>query len=448
MNHYKKTGYNDLVKVSEAVTEHCIDFILNEFYFFCAFSKGYPSHDFIYRRFIGKPYNKYPMLQAISRWFKSYARTLKQYCISKKPDLIGKIDKINNVLVVSWLWDENILMNDRIDREDRYFGSLGEKLKAQGHNVQYLLFPVTRKVENKLTNLQSLSKNIIFNGRKIRPSLSDLIPLIINIGNCNIRRDEYVSLITGFNSLRYITAKKLYQILTDRFKESNINHIIIPWEAQPEQKAICLAAHAAGITVWGYCHAAINSGYTHLINNDWAWCPNVMLVNGFGYVPVLEEMGWRNKIRVIRSLRYLNPPLKSTFEGKVFLPYDVEDSITTLKVLKSMVQDEKLSIKEIRCHPINANNQKIRSLIENIPINTSAEDVYVGGFTSVLFEALQAGCTVYNVQTDPLYSENAYSQFHNIKVTRINKNLIKFEPIGDMDNYFYCFDEKKYLKIS
>jgi hypothetical protein len=231
------------------------------------------------------------------------------------------------------------------------------------------------------------------------------------------------------------------------FSSSNIKHVIIPWESQPPQKAICLAAHDAGIKVWGYCHAAINGSYVHLINNNWKWCPDVMLINGYGYMPIMEKMGWKNKLEVVRSLRYPKPPQKESFEGKAFLPYDIEDSIAVLNELKSMVNNENFTLKEIRCHPDNVNHKKIKALMNAIPKEPGATNIYVGGFSSVLFEALQAGCSVFNIQVDPLYSENAYKEFNNLRITRLGDKLTRFEPIADMTDYFFCFDEEKYLKI-
>jgi len=454
MNQYN-TGYRDLIKISESVAKRCVDSILNEFFFFCTFSKGLPSQDFIYRKLIGRPYSRYPILQALYKGFKGYVRVFLRMIlyslVSKEPIVTGKIEKRTNFIIVSWLWDTNILVNNKIDKEDRYFGSLGARLKEQGYNVQYLLFPVTNQINNNLKNNPNFNKNLIICGKQIRPSLDDLTSSFDSISNligCDMCIDERISFVTGFHSPRYIIARQLYKILENKFKESNVDHIIIPWEAQPEQKAVCLAAHSSGIKVWGYCHAAINGGYTHLVNNDWAWCPDTMLVSGFGYLPLLEDMGWKGKIHIIRTLRYPNPPERKMFEGKVFLPYDVEDSIAALKTLKSMVNNGSSSIKEIKCHPINVDHPKIMVLMDEIPKNREAKDVYVGGFTSILFEALQAGCTVYNIQTDDLYSEAAYHQFLNIRVTRINKSLIKFEPIGDMKDYFYCFDEDRFLDLS
>lgn len=446
--------YRDLIKISESAAEHCMDAILNEFFFFCTFSKGLSSQDFLYRKLVGNPYSKYPALHALYRGFKGYARTLLRFVlnriISKGPIIAGKIESTTNVLIVTWLHDANILQNDRIDKEDKYFGSLGARLKEQGYNIQYLLFPVRKQVANNSMNTPSLNKNLLIYERHIRPSFDDLTSSLYSISKSfsfDMRIDERISYVSGFHSPRYIISLQLCKILANKFKGSNVDHIIIPWEAQPEQKAICLAAHSTGIKVWGYCHAAINGSYVHLINNNWAWCPDIMLVNGFGYVPLLEDMGWKDKTWVIRSLRYPNPPERKTFEGKAFLPFDIKDSIHTLKILKTMSLNDHCIFKEIRCHPDNLNNSEIRTLMRDIPTHTNATDVYVGGFTSVLFEALQAGCTVYNIQTDILQSEDAYRKFNEIKVTRLNQYLLKFEPIGDMKDYFFCFDEDRSFKL-
>lgn len=446
--------YSDLVSISESAAEHNIDAILNEFFFFCTFSKGLPSQDFLYRKLVGKPYSKYPVLQSLNRGLNGYARTLLRSALnriaSKMPIIAGKIESTTNVLIVTWLLDASILPNNRIDTEDKYFGSLGARLKERGYNVQCLIFPVTKQVVNDFRYTSTLNNHLLVYDRKFIPSLDDIMSSLKSISksfNFGMSIDELISYVMGFHSQRYIISKQLHENLKNKFQESNVEHVIIPWEGQPEQKAICLAAHSAGIKVWGYCHAAINGSYTHLINNNWKWCPDIMLVNGFGYLPLLEDMGWKDRIRVIRSLRNQNPPDKKTFEGKVFLPYDVEDSIATIKEIRSMVNDGDFTIKEIRCHPMNANNQKLKALMDEIPKNEDARGIYVGGFSSILFEALQAGCTVYNIQTDSLYSEDAYNKFDNISATRLNKNLMKFNPIGDMLDYFYCFDEERCFNL-
>jgi len=451
----KNEAYRDLMRISESAFEHNMDAILNEFFFFCTFSKGLPSQDFLYRKLVGNPYSKYPVLQAIYKGFESYIRTLLRFVLSriipKGPFITGKIESTTNVLIVTWLLDAGILPNNRIDTEDKYFGSLGARLKDQGHTIQYILFPVAKQIANNAMNTPNMNKNLLIYGRHVQPSIDDLTSSLYSISKSfsfDMRIDERISYVTGFHSPRYIISRQLCKILANKFKESNVHHIIIPWEGHPEQKAICLAAHSAGIKVWGYCHAAINGSYVHLINNNWVWCPDIMLVNGFGYLPLLEDMGWKDKIRVIRSLRYQNPPDRKTFAGKVFLPYDIEDSIATIKELKSMINNKDFAIKEIRCHPLNAKNQKLRALMDEIPKKQDAKGIYVGGFTSVLFEALQAGCTVYNIQTDSLCSEDAYHKFNNIRITRLTKKLLKFEPVGDMENYFYCFDESRSFNLS
>jgi len=447
--------YRDLIRISENATEHGMDAILNEFFFFCTFLKGLPSQDFLYRRLVGRPYSKHALWKAIQGSAKGFARTLLRSVLngplSNRQIISGKIARTTDILIITWLHDADILLKNRIDKEDRYFGGLGAAIKDQGYHVQYLLTPVTRQVaKNSLTSL-GLHNNLIIDSNNVRPSSRDLASSRNSIRNSfsfDMRIDERVSCITGFLSLRYIESSQLLAILSDQFLKSNLGHIIIPWEGQPEQKAVCLAAHAAGIKVWGYCHAAFNASYANLINNNWAWCPDIMLTSGLGYVPLLEDMGWKNKTCLIRSLRYSQPPAKTTFEGKIFLPYDIKDSINTLKILKSMVFDGSCTVKEIRCHPDNLKHPEIRALINIIPTNTDAAGVYVGGFTSVLFEALQAGCTVYNIQTDILNSEDDYNKFNKIRITRLNQFLLKFEPIGDMKDYFFCFDEDRSFKLS
>lgn len=449
-----KKRYQDFIRLSESAAMQGMDAILNEFLFFCSFAKG-PAQDFLYRRLTDKPCNQYPILNASYSAFKGCARTLLNFVshriVSKGPIVKGVIESKTNILICSWLWDANLLLDNRLDNEDRYFGKLGSRLKEQGFKIQYFLTPVSKKVATESLKYKELSNNLIVYANNVRPSLKDLRILTRNSKKyfeTGMTIDEHISYVSGFCRSRYILSRQLYANFMNMFRESNIKYILIPWENQPQQKAVCLAAHASGIKVLGYCHAAINGSYVHLINNNWAWCPDAMLLNGFGYVPLLDDMGWKNNINVIRAFRYQNPPVRSSFEGKAFLPYDVEDSIATLKTLKSMVSAHNYAVKEIRCHPINVNHPQIKDLIDEIPKKQDATDIYVGGFSSVLFEALQAGCTVYSIQKDALNSENAYEKFNKIKVTRINQFLLKFEPIGDMTDYFFCFDEDRSFKLT
>lgn len=443
----------EIIDLSKRISKINVDYLLSEFFFFCTFANNQPALEYISRIYNTRSTVKFPLIALARRiihdykiyvkWvlFKNYYKS----SVKSQNIFLGELNSDTDTLILSWAYSEAALNNDALNNSNFYMDNLGGIMISKQKRIQHVIVPVFNHSRETL-RAASIEKDIMiiclddFKYNYSYLFLPFLMFFKIKIGSLKLH--EYLSLIFSFSNKRYFLSLLIYRYYSDLFSKSKIKQLFLPWENQPEQRAIIRAARENNIIVIGYIHTVVIPTYCHLINDLSIYSPNYVLYHGNAYLPILEAFGWKDTCFAIRSLRNKTSKGKIEFSGKVFLPYDVDDTIYFLKRLISLMNANKISAREIRIHPINKNNQYINMLSSEIKLKSDSEVVTICGFTSVLFESLQAGCTNYNIVRGGLNSKIMYSCFKKLIINEIEKDVLLLAQKEELDSYFYIYDEK------
>lgn len=318
--------------------------------------------------------------------------------------IFGKIDSTAELYIQTWLYKDDV---DAFlqDRKDRYWGDLRKNLP---HNLktQYLLFAlfdispsqVDALVQNGCVVMNPNYQISLWN-LSLR-TLSSVKRLVFSNGIFSSIEHRLFFWVSTLN-YRYFRANDLLAVFKDKMQLNKKALFLMPWEGQPEQKAICHLFRQQGCRVWGYIHSSATNNPCYLAKfqktETATYFPEKLLVHGTDFKSTLQPVNWnQEEIELIHSLRF-KPRSKSDFQGKLFLPIDVKTSLETLKIARNLVAKGILQITSIASHPANKLNEELNSVIRDFKYSESSSQVIVGGFSAVIFESLEVGCEVINI---------------------------------------------------
>lgn len=227
-------------------------------------------------------------------------------------------------------------------------------------------------------------------------------------------------------------------VLRKQLDGKAIRHVVMPYEAQPFQHAMYLAAKEldGGIKTIGYMHSALPALPTDFIYRSGA--PDVLLVHGRGQADILiRHLGWpAEKVKVIPSLRYRRDD-PAPIAGHILLPYDFENLEAIVAAVEGYVSRAPLASMpkwRIRNHPVRANSAKHIELIDRLQAVVDAHSdratesdavcrqSLIIGATAAVVEALERGLEVVHVCSDPLFERHSSViwEFFDVEILATN----------------------------
>lgn len=354
-----------------------------------------------------------------------------------KGDIIcGEINATTDVFLYTWLKKSDIQQFLKTFH-CVYWGGLASELIRSGKKIQFIIQPTDGNLWDS-QDIANLTKNgclciqclPFFTVKEVLFALSPAATLPLSLFVFKMRRfNDAMLFAASLVNTRYLVSLRIFHELSHKLKTvqkqqkqiKKISKFLIPWESHPEQKAIIASFRSSSITVWGYVHSGLAaepnflSRLTDIRMQD--LYPDKLFVHGRDYAGILSLIGWdRNNIEVVQTMRFSEKRSKDCFSGHLFLPYSKELSKKILLLLSDrMKQGMPVSIKTIRPHPVHVHDPELNGLIGNICLSQNAsldaEDVWVGGFSSVIFEALELGCSrVFQITVDDIgrISEDLY----------------------------------------
>ncbi|MBF0361118.1 MAG: hypothetical protein HQK49_08910 [Oligoflexia bacterium] len=336
----------------------------------------------------------------------------------------GTLNQDTHILIQSWLLNNKDIENHLLNNHDYVWRDFADKIKKQNKNLQYIIFPLFSPTEEELLLLKKNNRIVV----NLHTSFSFILFLTLLAKHTVAviksffylkRLDYFIAYIASIFNPRFIMSILIYKQFKTMIKKTYV--VLLPWENHPEQKAICAAFREGGSTVYGYTHAGTNSVISlnkvenKIYENAY---PEKLFIHSRDIFKASSYVGWKKEHLVyIKSQRFLARS-PNDFLGKVFLPYSVDGSLWFLKKIKKMINDGKICVKEIKIHPSFVHNEDIKALIKEISFDDKATNVIIYGFTTVVLEALESGCSV--VQ----YVENSVGIVDEITFPSIKKEEI------------------------
>lgn len=239
-----------------------------------------------------------------------------------------------------------------------------------------------------------------------------------------------------------VFAREVAFAVASQLARGGIRSVVLPYEAQPWNHAVFLAAKAADerITTIGYLHSALPPLPTDLIRRRGA--PDRLAVHGAGQRDILvTELEWpAQMIDVIPSLRYRVDD-SSSLGGLIFLPYSFKETDVLIDALDSFLSDAprgSLPPLEIRNHPVMSlskrhlrlsadfNRALARHADRFAPAPSAAPlSVFIGA-TAAIVEALERGIDVIHLCSRPLFESHTEAIWPMVAVKRLGENAFRY----------------------
>jgi hypothetical protein len=222
----------------------------------------------------------------------------------------------------------------------------------------------------------------------------------------------------------------------------HFRQVVMPYEAQPFQHAIILAAkaHCPGVTTVGYLHSALPALPTDFLFRSGA--PDRLLVHGRGQGEILSaHLGWpADQLETIPSLRFLrsDPP---TLAGRILLPYAFDDAdLISHKMEAYMANAPRASMPawEVRNHPVMVTSKKhlalttrLQGIIRRHSDRISTDErmgrqTLMIGATAAVVEALERGLDVVHVCTDALFEKHSSAIWTHLDVEELAADVYRY----------------------
>ncbi|MBF0362592.1 MAG: hypothetical protein HQK49_16350 [Oligoflexia bacterium] len=368
----------------------------------------------------------------------------------------GFIREDTDYIVYTWLKKEEITAFIR-EKQSPYIGDLIPKLEIQKKVQPLIHITNPSKLEKKDVALLTDNNCIVIGINSFLPLNSFFIAFKISIPiafNIFLKFKNYywthLFFISIFNH-KFILSLAIFDHLKKMIGHCNLK-LILTWEGQPEQRAVCAAFRDNGMLTYGYIQSSLitNPCFVSKINSSVLQkaFPNQLFHHGSDYYESLIKVGWdRQDIIYIKSLRYKQKE-KSYFEGCLYLPYSVKSYKHALYILSEEQINFEIKIARIKMHPDHSQKLEIQSMSKNIKLDYTSKNIFVVGFSTVIFEALEAGCEhVYQIildssnYIDPTLYPSLIQQNINNKVIQYSlKNSCKGSLISfDNTNTIYGF---------
>jgi hypothetical protein len=199
--------------------------------------------------------------------------------------------------------------------------------------------------------------------------------------------------------------------------------VLLPYEAQPFQHAICRAVmhDDARVRTVGYVHSSLPALPTDYLMRDGA--PDRVLVHGEGQAEILaRDLGWpRERLAVIDSLRYLRDA-QVPFAGCILLPYAFEDAdfiAGRIEAMFAAAAPGSFPRWKVRNHPVMKESAvhlalaaRLEAIIDRHADKTSpnaelgAQTLMIGA-TAAVIEALERGLDVVHLCANELFERHS-----------------------------------------
>ncbi len=381
-------------------------------------------------------------IKNVSMLFKALFYQLKNFIPQVK--IFGAFKDSTKHVIVTWLYKKDIgpFVSNNID-------GYWKDLYKQIDSFQVVVVPVFIPTKEDILKVTSaghliLSMDYAVCFLETIKAFMQIVFLKLSIS------DKLLAFISVLNP-RYSKTCLLEKLLEDQLPNRALN-LFLPWENQAEQKAICSIANKKGYRTYGYIHSSPTNFPGHLLKpqNDWTdvYYPTHILHHSTIVRDFFLQYTDYPKERIvgIRSQR-LNKRPDLDFKGKMYLPFNRAHAVFFLNYVVSLQRDgREISIAQIVPHPIYATDQKILNLISQIKTDISADAVIVAGFSTIMFEALEAGLSVIQLSIDPndLCDENIYS---TLKVKKIDRLAYQFDLKTTSFNSLLDFREES-LRLS
>jgi len=394
-------------------------------------------------------YKKIKILKKFLRSLFGYLYYRFSSFFSKESLFIGKLNGNTELLIVNWPRKDNFFENDI------YYGTLFKELNRKNKKFQILFLPL---VNNDVLNNFRENSGVIqkLRNRKM-PSLFYVTQLLLkNLGLFKKHRLPFWEKVMFCNATlsRSFLACVVFSMFLDNFFENtkNLKKILIPWENQPEQKAICLAAHKRGIKVYGYIHSALwpdNLSVARLRNKLYNLAlPDKLFLHGTQYTRLLKSLNWKEEdLILIRSQRYPKPKPKEYFYGKLFLTSDLEEALFCIEKAKEAITSGLFLIKEVQLHPDLVNSKKIQRAVKSIHLSGDSKDIVVCGTTTVSLEALSIKLNIFNIAKDPQIQILQLRFYEGVEIEKIREHILRTRFVGNPANKFFITSERVKMMI-
>lgn len=353
--------------------------------------------------------------------------------------LHGELRAETDIVIFSWVYRKDLerVLGDLSDYSDPGLGSLYAEMREKGMGrFQLILVVLFRPDGGELRRLTDAGI-IVLDPYGCYPAVEALRALAQGFRRAGsalsyLRRlDWALAFLSSWLNESYLSAVSIYEELSRLLPEGRRLTVLLPWEGQPKHLAVCRAFSEKGARVFGYINAVnnINTYLRRMPDREFAPIyPVRVFVHGRGYRHALQAVGWRAEdIVLIRNQRSrLRPP--EYYHGKFFLPYDLRRARQYLGCGAEMAAQGVVRVAGIQFHPVHEGDRSLADLARKVPLDASSRDVIVGGFSNIIFEALEAGCDVYQILMDHA-GEMSRETFPDLRMELLHDSRFKIIKI-------------------
>ena len=238
---------------------------------------------------------------------------------------------------------------------------------------------------------------------------------------------------------QFLLSSSAERIFANYIEFAHIKNVIIPYEGQLFQKKLIrlIRKNNKKVKIVGYDHTApqplpINLFYD---NNS----PDELLITSKNkFLFHKKYLNWpKNKLKINNSFRFkINP---KDFQGKIFLPYVIEDLNLYERRLNRLL--EYIKIKnfnkfEIKSHPAKLNSNRNKNLLKRIKlakistkkkeINNNKVAIFLGQTTAIPL-ALENGLICYHICQDETFGVYNSEFWKGLKIKKIDQNIYEYK---------------------
>ena len=230
------------------------------------------------------------------------------------------------------------------------------------------------------------------------------------------------------------------KIIENKIDFKNIKKIFIPFESQPFQNLIIqnLKKKNKNLKIVGYDHSIdalpINNMYKK-------YSPDILYVHSNNQKKLYSNyLYWpAKKIVHISSTRF--PKRKNYFfDQKIFLPNNISIKNELIKNLEFFLKQKftnKIKPLKIKIHPFLQKSKKhvdvkneILLILKKFKKNFSSKSkqkisIFLGATSSVI-EALENGCKVVHIVSDPVLESYSDKLWPSLKIKKISENIFQY----------------------
>jgi len=433
--------------------------IFNPFYNYYPLGFERLENHCITQNVYGQPYSylyslRYSIICLIKNIYHLICRMLVQTVFSfinsiKNKTVYGTIKKDTEYLFYTWVLRKD-LKKHLLGAHDYIWNRTYEDMAHRNKIYQIIVVPLFKPTKDEIDLLLKLDRIVVLpyicNIQAENEYFFAIFSTLPKAFKCLRRLDWFMAYVSTMFSLRAISALEIYNEISKIINGQYT--VILPWESQPEQKALCSAFREKGSKVFGYIHSGttnIHCFEQKILDNRFELSyPETIFTHSLDSITALAEVGWnRTDIRIIRTVRY-DKKTPGDFYGKMYLPYTYDISQKALLHVQGMLEGGLFSISEILLHPFLKENKELNMLIGQLKLPSHATDIVVVGYSTVILEALEIGCCVIQIVFEGAgdFDNTSYT---SIKKTKIGENCYRLESEAANQNFLIAYTYKETL---